>query len=69
MDYQIKQYNTPNLPRDYYIADKDGRKITDITEWKQCAERMLLVQQQMNDGKFRTKQECEDIFADMAEML
>jgi len=65
MDYQLKQYNTPNLPRDYYVADKTGKRITDITEWKECAERMLSVQERVNDGAYRSKQECEDIFAIM----
>jgi len=69
MDYQIKQYNTPNLPRDYYVADEDGNKRTDTTPHLRTAEMMMMVQQQVNDGKYRSHAECEDIFADMAEML
>tara|TARA_B100000519_G_C14192976_1_gene414036 strand:+ start:212 stop:421 length:210 start_codon:yes stop_codon:yes gene_type:complete len=69
MDYQIKQYNTPNLPRDYYVVDENGNKRTDTTPHFRTAEMMLMVQRQVNDGKYRSHEECEDIFADMIEML
>jgi|TARA_B100000902_G_C26447248_1_gene498970 hypothetical protein len=69
MDYEIKQYNTPNLPRDYYVVDENGNKRTDTTPHLRTAEMMLMVQRQVNDGKYRSHAECEDIFADMVEML
>ena len=63
MEYRIKQYNTPNLPCDYYIADVDGNKVTDPTPNIRTAEMMLVVQQQMNDGKYRTHAECREIWS------
>ena len=53
MEYQIKQYNTPNLPRDYYVADADGNKVTNPTPHFKTAQMMMMVQQQVNDGKYR----------------
>ncbi len=69
MEYQIKQYNTPNLPCDYYIANADGNKVTDTTPHFKTAQMMMMVQQQVNDGQYRTHADCEDLFADMIEML
>ena len=69
MKYQIKRYNTPNLPCDYYIANADGNKVTDTTPHFKTAQMMMMVQQQVNDGQYRTHADCEDIFADMIEML
>lgn len=63
MEYRIRQYNTPNLPCDYYIADVDGNKVTDPTPNIRTAEMMLVVQQQMNDGKYRTHEECRKIWS------
>tara|TARA_Y100000114_G_scaffold131861_1_gene130298 strand:+ start:243 stop:464 length:222 start_codon:yes stop_codon:yes gene_type:complete len=69
MEYQIKRYNTPNLPCDYYIANADGNKVTNTTPHFKTAQMMMMVQQQVNDDKYRTHAECEELFADMIEML
>ena len=60
MEYKIKQYNTPNLPRDYYVCC-DGKEITDPTPNKDTAEMMVTVQSKMNDGIYRTYRECETL--------
>ena len=63
MEYRIKQYNTPNLPCYYYVADMDGNKVTDQTPNIRTAEMMLMVQQQVNDSKYRTHEECRKIWS------
>ena len=63
MEYRIKQYNTPNLPCDYYVADINGNKVTDPTPNIRTAEMMLMVQQQVNDSKYRTHEECRKIWS------
>ena len=38
---EIKQYNTPNNPREYYVVNADGKKMTGLTMDLKASEEWL----------------------------